>query len=113
MCGPQVYTYCQAPIRLDLPEGGSVWYQRNGYCGFAGTGLDTTPSLSVAYLRAEAGEGQPAIDNRVKIGQVVSTHNDAVAPGGCACSVAPSASVTTLGLLCALAALRARRRKRT
>ena len=38
------------------------------------------------------GEGQPAIDNRAKIGQAVSTHNDAVHPGGCGCSVAPGAS---------------------
>jgi MYXO-CTERM domain-containing protein len=114
MCGPQSYTYCKAPIRLDLPDGGgSVWYQRNQSCGFDGAGLDNTPSLSVAYLRAEAGEGQPAIDNRMAIGQAVSAHNDAVSPSGCACSVAPSASATTLVLLGALAALRARRRKRT
>jgi MYXO-CTERM domain-containing protein len=113
MCGPQMYTYCRAPIRLDLPEGGSVWYQRNEYCGYQDTGLAGTPSLAVAYLRAEAGEGQPAIDNRAKIDQAVSSHNDAVSPNGCACSVAPSASATTLVLLFGLAALRARRRKRT
>ncbi len=114
MCGAQFFTYCRAPIRLDLPEGGEpIWYQRDESCGFAGTGFDNTPSLAVAYLRAEAGEGQPVIDNRAKVDQAVTAHNDAVHPGGCACNVAPGASASTLVLLCGLAVLRARRRKRT
>jgi uncharacterized protein DUF2330 len=109
MCGQQLFTFCQAPIRLDLPEGGSVWFERSGYCGVDTTGFDVMPSLAVAYLRAEAGEGQPVVDNRAKINQQVSAHNDAVNPG-CGCNVAPGASVGVVVLLFGLAALRSRRR---
>ena len=28
MCGARTFTYCEAPIRLDLPDGGVVWYTR-------------------------------------------------------------------------------------
>jgi hypothetical protein len=65
MCGQQLFTYCKAPIRLDLPEnGGNIWYDRDESCGINAPTFDTTPSLAVAYQRAEAGEGQPVIDNR-------------------------------------------------
>ena len=114
MCGQQTFTFCKAPIRLDLPEGGgAVWYERNESCAVDATTFDSTPSLAVAYLRAEAGEGQPTIDNRPKINQAVAAHNDTVNSGGCGCSVAPSASATMLVLLVALAVMRARRRTRT
>jgi len=112
MCGMQSYTYCKAPIRLDLPESGeSVWFDRDQYCGVNATSFDTTPSLAVAYQRAEAGAGQAVIDNRAKIGQAVSTHNDTIHPSGCACSVAPGASGSMLVLLAALAIVRARRKR--
>jgi len=113
ICGEQLYTYCQAPVRLEISGGGSIWYQRQNYCGIEATSFDTTPSLAVAYLRAEAGEGQPVIDNRAQIDRAVAEHNDAVRPGGCACNVAPGASAGALGLLLGLAVLSTRRRKRT
>ena len=111
MCGQQLFTYCKAPLRLELPEsGGNVWYERNESCGVDATTFDSTPSLAVAYLRAEAGEGLATIDNRPKINQAVAAHNDTVNPGGCACSVAPNASGTMLVLLVALGVVRRRRR---
>ena len=100
MCGQQTFTFCKAPIRLDLPEGGGdVWYDRNEYCAVDATTFDSTPSLAVAYLRAEAGEGQPTIDNRPKDqsgGRGAQRHRQS---RRCGCSVAPSASASMLVLL--------------
>jgi MYXO-CTERM domain-containing protein len=113
MCGRQAYTYCQAPIRLDIPDnGGSVWYDRTGFCGYDVTGLDKMPSLAVAWQRAEAGEGQAAIDNRPAISKDVSDHNETVHPGGCGCAVAPGSSAGALLLLVGLAVARRRRSRR-
>ncbi|HEY7374399.1 MAG TPA: DUF2330 domain-containing protein [Polyangia bacterium] len=110
MCGARSYTYCQAPILLQLPEsGGSVWYKRTDACGFDVSGIDTMPSLAIAWQRAEAGEGQPVIDNRTAINKEVTARNDAINPGGCACSVAPGSSAGALVLLVGLALLRRRR----
>jgi MYXO-CTERM domain-containing protein len=113
MCGAQAFTYCQAPVRVDIPESGSLWLTRTGYCGYDRTVVDAMPSLAVAFLRAEAGEGQPAIDNRAKISSAVAANNDAIHAGGCSCSVAPSASVGGLVVLVGLAAVRRRRRRQT
>src|SRR5262249_38236294 len=52
MCGAKNYTYCEAPIRVDIPDGGgSVWYNRTGYCGYDVSGFDSMPSLAVAWQR--------------------------------------------------------------
>jgi MYXO-CTERM domain-containing protein len=111
VCGQEQYTYCQAPVRVDMPEGGSVWYKRNNYCGYDVTGFDAMPSLAIAWQRAEAGEGQPVIDNTAAINQEVATHNSAIHPGGCGCNVAPVSSAGAVGLLVGLAAIRRRRRR--
>jgi MYXO-CTERM domain-containing protein len=111
ICGMHQYTYCEAPVRVDMPEGGSVWYKRTNYCSVDLTGFDTMPSLAIAWQRAEAGEGQAVIDNRTAIGQEVAAHNSAIHPGGCGCNVAPVSSAGAVGLLVGLAAVRRRRRR--
>ena len=111
MCGQQYYTFCEAPIRLDMPEGGSVWFNRGPTCQIDRTGLDALPSLAVAYQRAEAGDGQTPIDNRPKIGSSISSRNDSVV-GGCGCNVAPGASAGALLLFAAIALLRRLRPRR-
>jgi MYXO-CTERM domain-containing protein len=113
VCGAMAYTSCQAPVRVDIPDGGgSIWYQRTNYCGFDETGFDAMPSLAVAWQRTIAGEGQPVIDNRTAINQQISAHNSAVRPGGCGCNVAPVSSAGAVLLLLGLAVARGRRRKR-
>src|SRR5262249_21831656 len=106
MCGFQAYTYCQAPIRLDLPEGGSVWYQRTNYCGVDVSGFDTMPSLAVAWQRAEAGEGQPVIDNPPRTSTETPPRTDPIHPG-CVGSVHPRPRPARLFGWAALAAGRA------
>jgi MYXO-CTERM domain-containing protein len=109
MCGAKTFTYCEAPIRLDLPDGGVVWYARSN-CGVDVSGFSKMPSLATASLQAEAGAGQTVIDNRAKIDQAVNDHNESI-HGGCGCSVAPGASGGVLVLLLVLAFVRRRRRK--
>ena len=111
MCGAKAFTYCEAPIRLDLPDGGVVWYTRSN-CGADLTPFASLPSLATATLQAEAGAGQTVMDNRAKINQAVNAHNESI-QGGCGCSVAPGASGGVLVLLLALAFVRRRRRKHT
>ena len=110
MCGMKAFTYCEAPIRLDLPDGGVVWYRRSN-CGADVTPFSGLPSLATATLQAEAGAGQTVMDNRAKIDQAVNANNESI-QGGCGCSVAPGASGGVLVLL-ALAFVRRRRRKHT
>jgi MYXO-CTERM domain-containing protein len=114
MCGAGAFTYCEAPVRLVMPDdAGTVWYTRNNYCGYDVSGFDNMPSLAIAWQRAEAGEGQPVIDNRSKIAGDVASRNDAIHPSGCsACSIAPTSSTGALVLLAGLAIAR-RRRKRS
>jgi MYXO-CTERM domain-containing protein len=111
LCGNMTYTWCAAPLRLDLPDGQSIIYKRTATCGVDTTDFAGLPSLAVAYLRAEAGAGQTVINNQPRIDQAVATHNDALG-GGCSCRVAPGASAGALGLLLALAAVRLRRKRR-
>ena len=108
MCGARTFTYCEAPIRLDLPDGGVVWYTRTN-CGADLTPFVSLPSLATATLQAEAGAGQTVMDNRASINQAVNAHNESI-QGGCGCSVAPGASGGVLLLLLALAFVRRRRK---
>jgi MYXO-CTERM domain-containing protein len=112
MCGARAFTYCGAPIRLDLPDGGVVWYTRSN-CGADLTPFVSLPSLATATLQAEAGAGQTVMDNRAAINQTVNAHNESIQGGGCGCSFAPGASGGALVVLLALAFVRRRRRKHT
>jgi len=109
MCGARAFTYCNAPIRLELPDGGVLWYTRSN-CGADLTPFVSLPSLATATLQAEAGAGQTVMDNRTQISNAVNAHNESIT-GGCGCSIAPGASGGVLVLLLALALVRRRRRK--
>ncbi|HMF41350.1 MAG TPA: DUF2330 domain-containing protein [Polyangia bacterium] len=109
LCGLQTYTYCEAPIRLEIPDSASVLYTRTSYCGVDQTGLDTMPSLAVAWQRAEAGDGQAAIDNRGAINQQIVAHNTGISGGGCGCNVVPVSSTGAFVFLVGLALVHRRR----
>jgi hypothetical protein len=138
MCGDQLYYYCEAPVRLDLPDSKQLWFQRTGdsakTCGrFERGDLDQMPALDVAYQRSEAGEGNHVADNGTLITRAISMHNAPLAVaiarvsgsngptpllgggtgmGGCGCNqVAGRASLGAAVLLLVALAL-ARRRSR-
>jgi hypothetical protein len=140
MCGNQAYLFCEAPIRLDLPDGEQIWLQRppamNGYCSgtYDRTDLDQMPALAIAYQQAEAGGGQRVADNTPLIASALAAHNKSLASvsarvspapvagggglmSGCGCRVggggASAGGAAGLGALAAaLAAWRGRRRRR-
>jgi hypothetical protein len=97
MCGNQQYTRCEAPIRLELPNGGKLFFKprpsQGSYCyGYDGYGvdrgkLDEAPALEVAYARESIGEGAIRVNNRTVIDANIESHNQAnrapsVAGGG-------------------------------
>jgi MYXO-CTERM domain-containing protein len=86
MCGNQQYTRCQAPVRLELPDGQKLYFKprpnNSGYCYDDAAGidrgmLDKTSPLEVAYQRDVEGEGAARINNRPAIDGVITEHNAA------------------------------------
>ena len=97
MCGNKQYTRCEAPIRLELPDGQKLFFKprkpASPYCyGFDGSDLDRgkldeSPALAVAWQREAIGEGAARINNRPAIDANITAHNQAaraptVAGGG-------------------------------
>jgi MYXO-CTERM domain-containing protein len=84
MCGNQKYTRCQAPIRLELPDGQKLYFKArantDAYCydpsgNLDRTGLDETPALVTAYQRESVGEGAVRVNNQPAIEGAVNNHN--------------------------------------
>jgi hypothetical protein len=100
-CGPMLYSRCDAPLRLKLPDGRTLRFlplpsmtmpatgARVPVCYGAATGydrsdLDMLPALETAWRRAESGPGHPVSDKGPTIDRMVADHNDRVS-GGCGC----------------------------
>jgi MYXO-CTERM domain-containing protein len=87
LCGEQKYRSCEAPVRLDLADGRSVWFQRKGNaCGnsFERGALDGMPALDIAYQREDVGEGNKIVDNSAMIANALNAHNQSYSPPGAA-----------------------------
>jgi hypothetical protein len=97
MCGEKQYTRCEAPIRLELPDGQKLFFKprpsASQYCyGYNAYGidrgqLDRAPALEIAYAREAAGEGAVKVNNKMVIDANIDSHNQAnrvpsVAGGG-------------------------------
>jgi MYXO-CTERM domain-containing protein len=117
LCGDQRYSYCEAPVRVEVEGGQTLFFKRDPKlpCGgaFQRGDVDKTPALGIAYQREEVGEGVKKIDNTAAIASALSAHN-AVASGtdGCGCSLGggPMAASAAAALMLALALLRRSRR---
>jgi hypothetical protein len=82
LCGNKLYRACEAPVQLDLPSGQELWFVHPpatiaGQCppDFQSQDLAQMPSLGVAYLRAEAGDGTVVMDNSLAIAIGIAAHN--------------------------------------
>jgi hypothetical protein len=92
VCGVRQHTSCKAPLRLELPDGNTVWYDApgGGSCGPFATRaadrerLDRMPALALAWQRDDTGEGVARIDNRDAIAKALQDQK-AAAIGGCYC----------------------------
>jgi hypothetical protein len=121
LCGDEEFSYCSAPVRLELGDGRHVLYP-NGACSSVMIGpasapdIDAMPSADVAWNRDPDSEGQIVLDNRAAITEALRAHNATVAtPGsGCGCALrAGPRGLAMVGLgVIALALIVRRRRER-
>jgi Uncharacterized protein conserved in bacteria (DUF2330) len=87
MCGNKQFTRCDAPIRLELPDGQKLFFKprtpSSPYCyGYSGYDvdrgeLDKAPALEVAYARESTGDGAIRVNNREAIDANITIHNQA------------------------------------
>ncbi len=81
MCGNSEYMACNAPVRLELPDGQLAWVRAGSKatsCQWAPINVVNTtnlPALEVAWERAESGEGMRVIDNTSAILAAVAANN--------------------------------------
>jgi MYXO-CTERM domain-containing protein len=122
-CGNMMYSRCNAPARLTLPDGTVVQLASpgaSGNCfGTPGATLPSAvaaqmPSLAMAWQRRSTGEGIVTADNSATIAKSIAASNASLNSNGCACAVVParSAGLAGVGALVAVAALLRVRRRR-
>jgi len=82
MCGDAEYLACNAPQRLELPDGRMAWVRPGSKsttaCQFVSpnvAGLQSLPAAEVAWEREDIGEGVRVIDNTAMIAAGIATHN--------------------------------------
>jgi len=80
MCGDRAYLACNAPVRLELPDGRMAWVRRGvsaTTCQFPpyDTSLASLPAAEVAWARGLAGEGTRRLDNVGAIQDALALHN--------------------------------------
>jgi hypothetical protein len=87
LCGNKQYTRCQAPIRLELPDGQQIFFRSRRWTGpcrgfnpsdIDRAELDEMPALEVAYARESIGDGAVRFNNRPAINGAIEEHNIAV-----------------------------------
>ena len=118
LCGEKEFSYCTAPVRLELRDGRNVLYPASA-CGGGAVAMradiDAMPSADVAWNRDPDSEGQLVVDNRAAITQALMAHNATIAtPGsGCGCSLrARPRGLAVLAVAGGALALLVRRRRR-
>jgi MYXO-CTERM domain-containing protein len=87
LCGDQKYSFCNAPVRLELADGRMAWL-RNGVvaptCQFPpfDSSLKTLPATELVWKRGPSGEGARQIDNVAAIQTALNAHNAAFTGNG-------------------------------
>jgi len=113
LCGDEEFSMCEAPVRIALDDGRTIYYAGGG-CGGSPprTDIDQMPSAAVAWNRDPDTDGQVVLDNREAITQAIAAHNATVPTpdSGCGCSLrARPRHATILVLVAAVAFLAVRR----
>jgi MYXO-CTERM domain-containing protein len=82
MCGNMDYLQCNAPMRLELPDGRMAWLRAGSKattCQGATpsvAGLASLPAAEIAWQREETGEGIRVIDNTAAIASGIAANNN-------------------------------------
>jgi hypothetical protein len=115
MCGAREYSSCDAPMRISLPDGKSLYYKapaNGGWCGNPQPDdrgvIDRMPALERGWKREAIGDGALRFDNRGAIAAGLDAQEKAVF--GCGCALGGRAPTPPLWL--AALALLVRRRWR-
>jgi MYXO-CTERM domain-containing protein len=126
VCGYQLFTRCDAPVRLELPGGSVVWLkaqETTGPCyagqsasGYQGQDVMSLPALGVGWQRDDSGPGVERFNNQDNIQRMLTQYNApviALAHGdGCGCALGGRQRGNALWVLAGLALLAWRRRSR-
>ena len=80
MCGDRAFLACNAPVRLELPDGRMAWVRRGvtaETCQFPAydTSQKSLPAAEIAWARGLSGEGTRRLDNVGAIGDALALHN--------------------------------------
>ena len=94
LCGAREYTSCDAPMRISLPDGKTLYLKApagGGWCGGSNpqpdrTAFDQMPSLERGWMREAVGDGALRFDNRAAIGDALAAQERAVL-GSCGCAL--------------------------
>ena len=116
-CGAREFSSCNAPTRVDLPDGKKIYYRApaGGWCtnplpDDRGV-LDDMPSLERGWRREASGEGALQFDNRGAIAAKLEAQRSDVL-NSCACALGAPGTSPPLAWLAALVLLVTRRRWR-
>lgn len=142
MCGDAEFLACNAPVRLELPDGRMAWVRRGSTSSTCqaldfDTSLGQLPAAEVVWERDPQGEGSRRIDNTAVIQAALTAHNSAFPAesltfpipssgsgspagqaklvsngGGCGCDLGGSGARGALGLAVAFGLAAAIRRRR-
>ncbi len=122
VCGDKLFTYCAAPVRLELPGGQIQWFKPSsaGACDQDRRGVDDLPALERAWQRDTIGEGVIRHDKRQATTSALAARNravdDYIANADCGCAIGGRAGRTpavyaSAALALGLLVMRRRRRR--
>lgn len=118
MCGDMRYSACNAPIRLELPDGRMTWVRSAGTettCTYRPVqlgGLASLPAAEMVWQRETTGAGMAIKDNTSAIRDGLEENDRALGMSGCSCAMAGPAAPGLAGATLALAGLALVRRRR-
>jgi MYXO-CTERM domain-containing protein len=118
MCGNMRYTACNAPIRLELPDGRMTWVRSAGnqinctYRPIQLAGLTSLPAAEMVWQRETTGAGVTVKDNTADIRHKLELNDEALGMRGCSCAMAGPAAPGLAGATLALAGLALALRRR-
>jgi hypothetical protein len=132
VCGDQLFTRCEAPVRLELPGGSVVWlkaqessdpcYPGASANAYQGQAVMDLPTLDIGWKRDDTGPGVERFNNQAAIQRTLTQHNAEVIAyahaDGCGCNLGgPSGGMPAVavlgGLVVVIVRIRRSRRDRS
>jgi hypothetical protein len=117
VCGAREFSSCNAPLRISLPDGRSLYLEapqdQLGWCSGTTitdrTDLDQLPALDRGWKREALGDGALRFDNRPMIDAVLDARKRSAV--GCGCDLGGRAAGSPVWLAALVLMLRRRWRR--